>query len=300
MRFLSFTNGSHPSHHSSQPQSSWGAITEEGIIDLGARMKCDFKQAISSDRLNEAQELASGLSPDVNTDEITYLPPVANPEKIACIGVNYANRNAEYKDGSKASKFPSLFMRTPDSLVGHGHHLLRPPESDQLDYEGEIVVIIGKEGRRISEDNAFDYIAGLTIMNEGTIRDWLRHSKFNVTQGKNFYHSGSVGPWMVTADEFTPTIYEDMIVKTRVNGEERQQDTTDNMTFPIKYLIAYMSQFFNLKPGDMIATGTPNGAGARFDPPRYLKPGDVVEVEVEGVGILSNEVIDEVINETDN
>ena len=130
-------------------------------------------------------------------------------------------------------------------------------------------------------------------MNEGTIRDWLRHSKFNVTQGKNFYHSGSVGPWLVSADEFSPQNYENMRVITRVNGEERQNDTTANMMFPINFLIAYLSQFYLLKPGDLIATGTPNGAGARFNPPKWLKPGDTVEVEVEGIGILRNEVIDE-------
>ncbi|MFT6434139.1 MAG: 5-carboxymethyl-2-hydroxymuconate isomerase [Candidatus Azotimanducaceae bacterium] len=287
MRFLSFK---------AAEKTSWGVITDEGIIDLGMRMNCDFKQVLSTGRLEEAKQLAAGLKPDLSADDITFLPPIANPEKIACIGVNYANRNAEYKDGTEAPKFPSLFMRTPDSLTGHSGHLLRPPESDQLDYEGEIAVIIGKEGHRIAEEDAYNHIAGLTIMNEGTIRDWLRHSKFNVTQGKNFYHSGSVGPWMVTADEFSPELYENMIVKTHVNGEERQKDTTANMMFPIKYQIAYMSQFFNLKPGDIIATGTPNGAGARFDPPKYLTPGDLVEVEVEGIGILSNEVIDEVID----
>ena len=130
-------------------------------------------------------------------------------------------------------------------------------------------------------------------MNEGTIRDWVRHAKFNVTQGKNFYHSGAIGPWMVSADEFTAENYEDMRVMTRVNDEERQNDTTASMMFPIRYQIAYISQFFLLKPGDIIATGTPNGAGARFDPPIWLKPGDVVEVEVEGVGVLRNEVKDE-------
>ena len=288
MKFLSFTKDNKP---------YFGGISSEGVVNLSKHYPeiIDLRQAIREQRLEELTKFVTSSEADCSLDDIQYKPTIPNPEKIICIGVNYNNRNAEYKDDSKPAKFPSLFMRTPDSLVGHGHHLLRPPESDQLDYEGEIVVIIGKEGHRITEDSAYDHIAGLTIMNEGTIRDWLRHSKFNVTQGKNFYHSGSVGPWMVTADEFTPAIYEDMTVKTRVNGEERQHDTTDNMTFPIKYLIAYMSQFFNLKPGDIIATGTPNGAGARFDPPRYLKPGDVVEVEVKGVGILSNEVIDEVV-----
>lgn len=274
---------------------SWGMVADDGIVDLGSVMNCDLAAAIATDRLAEAADLAADRSPSLSENDITLLPPIPRPEKIACIGVNYANRNEEYNDGSDAPSKPSLFMRTPDSLTAHGDYLLRPPESDQLDYEGEIVVVIGKEGRRILENEAYDYIAGLTIMNEGTIRDWLRHSKFNVTQGKNFYHSGAVGPWMVTADQFNAATYEDMRVITRVNGEERQNDTTASMMFPIKYLIAYISQFFLLKPGDIIATGTPNGAGARFDPPIWLKPGDLVEVEVEGIGTLSNEVRDEAV-----
>lgn len=224
---------------------------------------------------------------------MTLLPPVTAPEKILCIGVNYANRNAEYKDGSEAPKNPSVFIRFPDSFTGHNQPLIRPPESQQLDYEGEIVVVIGKRGRRIKREEAFDHIAGLTIMNEGTLRDWVRHAKFNVTQGKNFVHSGSMGPWMVTADEFSAEALTDMRVTTRVNGEVRQNDTTANMMFPIAFIIEYLSTFCELKPGDVIATGTPNGAGARFDPPIYLKPGDVVEVEVEGVGLLMNGVEDE-------
>jgi len=186
-------------------------------------------------------------------------------------------------------------MRTPDSFTNHNEPLWRPPESHQLDYEGEIVIVIGKEGRRISEDDAYQHIAGLTIMNEGTLRDWVRHAKFNVTQGKNFINSGAIGPWMVTADEFDADKYENMHINTKVNGEIRQDDTTASMMFPLKYIISYCSTFFHLKPGDLIATGTPNGAGARFDPPKYLVPGDVIEVEVEGVGKLVNGVIDEPI-----
>ncbi len=272
---------------------SWGAVLDDGIIDLGARLQGDLKQCIEQNRLHEVHRITEASSADVALHDVRFLPPISAPEKIACIGVNYANRNAEYRDGSEPPKYPSLFMRTPDSLTGHGDDLLRPPESEQLDYEGEIAVIIGKGGRRIHQEVAYQHIAGLTIMNEGTIRDWLRHSKFNVTQGKNFYHSGSIGPWMVTADEFDAARYENLRVRTRVNGEERQNDTTASMMFPIAYQIAYMSQFFTLKPGDVIATGTPNGAGARFDPPIWLVPGDVVEVEVEGVGTLRNTVRDE-------
>jgi 2-keto-4-pentenoate hydratase/2-oxohepta-3-ene-1,7-dioic acid hydratase in catechol pathway len=271
---------------------TFGAVVDDGVVDLGKRHPDipDLRQAIRDGRL---AELAVGASaPDHSLDEIAYLPPIPNPEKVICIGVNYANRNAEYKDGSEAPKYPSVFMRTRESLTGHEQPLMDPPESDQLDYEGEIVIVIGKEGRRIPEDKAHEHVAGLTIMNEGSLRDFLRHAKFNVTQGKNFERSGSLGPWMVTPDELDPM--SELQVMTRVNGEERQSDTTDSLMFPFRYLISYLSTFYRLKPGDIIATGTPNGAGARFDPPKYLKDGDVVEVEVPGIGILRNHVETEI------
>lgn len=276
---------------------TWGAITEQGVVDLGALLGGDLKQAIAEDRLAEASKAAEQSNVAIQLGGVQLLSPIPNPGKIACIGVNYANRNAEYKDGSEQPKFPSLFMRTPDSLTTDNEPLWRPPESNQLDYEGEIVIVIGKEGRRIAEEDAYEHIAGLTIMNEGTLRDWVRHAKFNVTQGKNFINSGSIGPWMVSADEFTAEQYEDMHITTKVNGEMRQDDTTASMMFPFKYIISYCSKFFHLKPGDIIATGTPNGAGARFDPPKYLVPGDVIEVEVEGVGKLTNGVIDEPVSD---
>jgi len=287
MRFISY---------SIEQQNTWGAVIElegqELVVNLQA-IAPSLKEAIEAGRLQGLTLEPSGDEPALS--DVTLLPPIANPEKIICIGVNYANRNAEYKDGSEAPKNPSVFLRTPDSLTGHGSPLIRPPESHQLDYEGEIVVVIGKGGRRIKEEDAFEHIAGLSIMNEGTLRDWVRHAKFNVTQGKNFVHSGSIGPWIVSSDEFSADQLKDMSVQTRVNGELRQNDTTANMMFPIAFQIAYLSQFFQLKPGDVIATGTPNGAGARFDPPRYLVPGDIVEIEVQGVGLLSNGVADEVI-----
>lgn len=287
MRFISYQ------HKGAQ---TWGAITEQGVIDLGALIGGDLKQAIVEGRLVQASKAANEATGTTPLGDVKLLSPIPNPGKIACIGVNYANRNAEYKDGSEQPKYPSLFMRTPDSLTTHNEPLWRPSESDQLDYEGEIVIVIGKEGRRIAEEEAYDHIAGLTIMNEGTLRDWVRHAKFNVTQGKNFINSGSIGPWMVSADEFTAEQYENMRITTKVNGETRQDDTTASMMFPFKYIISYCSKFFHLKPGDIIATGTPNGAGARFDPPKYLVPGDVIEVEVEGVGKLTNGVIDEPVS----
>lgn len=284
MRFLSF---------SVDNRDSWGVAGDLGVVDLGARLGGSLQQALARRTLAEAADKAAKLPADFGFDDIRYRPPVTQPEKIICIGVNYANRNAEYKDGSEAPAYPSVFLRAPDSVTGHGEDLLRPPESLQLDYEGEIALVIGKSGRRIPRERAHEHIAGLTIMNEGTLRDWVRHAKFNVTQGKNFFHSGAIGPWLVSADEFSADDYRDMRVQTFVNDELRQNDTTASMMFPIDYLIAYLSTFFVLKPGDIIATGTPNGAGARFDPPRYLVPGDRVVVEVEGIGRLSNGIRDE-------
>lgn len=269
---------------------TFGAVTDAGVVDLGKRHPelPDLRQAIREDRLGELAAEAAGAAADYSLDEITYLPTIPNPEKIVCIGVNYMNRNAEYKDGSEAPKYPSVFMRARESLTGHDQPLIDPPESDQLDYEGEIVIVVGKECRRVSEADAHEVIAGLTIMNEGSIRDWIRHGKFNVTPGKNFEKSGSLGPWMVTSDELDPM--SELRVITRVNGEERQNDTTDSLMFPFRRIISYVTSFARLKPGDIIATGTPNGAGARFDPPKFLKEGDVVEVEVPGIGILRNGV----------
>ena len=277
--------------YSHQGKVSYGVIKEQSIVDLGQRIGGDLKQLISNNQLQRAMALADSQHGDVPLSEVSYLPTITNPEKIICIGVNYANRNAEYRDNSDDPEYPSVFMRTPDSLTGHNQPLIRPPESLQLDYEGEIVIVIGKTGHRIPENQASEHIAGLTIMNEGTLRDWVRHAKFNVTQGKNFVHSGSLGPWMVSADEFSD--YNDLWVTTRVNGEVRQHDTTANLMFPFAYLISYLSKFFILKPGDIISTGTPNGAGARFDPPKYLAPGDFVEVEVSGIGQLDNSIADE-------
>ncbi len=281
MRFLSFARDGN---------SSFGAVTDGGVVDLGAAHPelPDLRSAMRADRLAELAAGATNAEADFAPEDIEFLPTIPNPEKIICIGVNYANRNAEYKDGTAPPKYPSVFMRTRESLVGHEQIIMDPPESEQLDYEGEIVIVIGKEGRRIPEDKTHEHIAGLTIMNEGSIRDYLRHAKFNVTQGKNFAKSGALGPWLVTTDELDPM--GELRVTTRVNGDQRQNDTTDSLMFPFRYLVSYLSTFYHLKPGDIIATGTPNGAGARFDPPKYLKQDDVVEVEVPGIGVLRNVV----------
>jgi len=285
VKLLSFAYGGKP---------SWGALAGGGVVDLRRRLGPELtglREALERGALPVAAAMAASSPPDYHLDEIVFLPPIPAPEKIVCVGINYRDRNQEYRDGSEPPKHPSIFMRAPDSLVGHRATLLRPPESAQLDYEGEIAVVIGKRGRRIPASEAPAHVAGLTCMNEGTVRDWLRHAKFNVTPGKNFDTSGSIGPWMATADEFDG--FDGIRVTTRVNGETRQDDTTANMLFPIADLIAYISTFTTLKPGDVIATGTPTGAGARFEPPRFLVAGDVVEVEVAGIGVLVNGVADE-------
>jgi 2-keto-4-pentenoate hydratase/2-oxohepta-3-ene-1,7-dioic acid hydratase in catechol pathway len=286
MKFLSFSRAG---------VAGFGAVVDAGVVDLGRRHPelADLRAALRTGRLGALAREAMSTAPDYALTDIRYLPTIPNPEKIICIGVNYAERNAEYKDGSAAPQYPSVFMRSRESLTGHGEPILAPPESTQLDYEGEIVLVIGREGRRIAPDRAHEYIAGITIMNEGSVRDWLRHAKFNVTQGKNFERSGALGPWLVTPDETDPMA--NLRVTTHVNGEERQNDVTDNLMFPFRYLIGYLSTFYRFAPGDIIATGTPNGAGARFDPPRYLRAGDRVEIEVSGVGVLANPVEDEVV-----
>jgi len=272
----------------------FGAVAGDGVIDLTGKLGAEIgtlRALLDADLLVRAEELVAKGNADFALAELKFLTPIPFPEKILCVGVNYGNRNAEYKDGTDLPKWPSLFPRFPGSFVGHRGNLMRPPESPQLDYEGEIAIIIGKAGRRIAEKDAESHIAGLSCVNEGTIRDWTKHGKFNVTQGKNFDASGAIGPWIVTADEFKG--YDDLRLMTRVNGEPRQNDTTANLMFSFRYLLSYISIWTTLKAGDVISTGTPIGAGVRFDPPRFLKPGDTVEVEVPGIGTLSNSVADE-------
>jgi 2-keto-4-pentenoate hydratase/2-oxohepta-3-ene-1,7-dioic acid hydratase in catechol pathway len=272
----------------------YGAVVKGGVVDLSVHFSSDYptlREVIAAGALPKLVEDAARREPDYPVEAITWLPPIPAPEKIICIGVNYPDRNAEYKDGQDAPKYPSMFMRTPRSFVGHDAPLVRPRASPQLDYEGELVIVIGKAGRHIKESAALDHIAAITLCNEGTIRDWVRHAKFNVTQGKNFDSTGSLGPWLVPYTNEAQIA--DIHLTTKVNGETRQDDRTGRLIFGFRYLLNYISTFTTLVPGDVIVTGTPTGAGARFDPPRYLKPGDVIEVEAEGVGVLKNGVVDE-------
>src|ERR1700722_16356930 len=222
----------------------YGAVADDGIVDLSARFGKDYptlREAIAAGALTRLAEDAAKHSPDHALDAITWAPPIPAPEKIICIGVNYPDRNAEYKDGQDAPKYPSMFMRTPRSFVGHNTPLVRPCASAQLDYEGEVVLIVGKAGRHIGETAALDHIAAVTLCNEGTIRDWVRHAKFNVTQGKNFHPPGSLGPWLVPYTDEAQIA--DIQLTTRVNGETRQDDRTGRMIFGFRYLIHYISTF---------------------------------------------------------
>lgn len=273
--------------------SHWGCVVNNRIVNLSRHLpayptiEALFEGGEAA--VSEARNAAKKRVPDLELKDVTFELPITCPRRVFCIGVNYARRNAEYKDGSDLPKFPSIFMRVAESFVGHDVPLQQPHESRQLDYEGEIAIVVGRRARRVKKDDALACIAGLTCMNEGTVRDWVHHAKFNVTQGKNWNASGAIGPWIATADEF-PQGYGALRVQTRVNGELRQNDTTENLMFDFAYIIEYLSTFTTLGPGDIIATGTPIGAGIRFDPPRFLRPGDVVEVEVQGVGVLRNTV----------
>lgn len=273
----------------------YGVVTDRGIIDLTPEFGTRFtglKEVIEAGALNDLIAAAEGRSPAYREEDVTWLIPIANPEKLICIGVNFPDRNAEYKDGTTDAKsYPSMFIRFPRSFVGHDQALIRPPESEQLDYEGEVTIVIGKGGRRIAREDAYGHIAAITLCNEGTIRDWVRHAKFNVTQGKNWDSTGAIGPWLVPFTDAAQL--DDITLETLVNGEVRQSDRTSRMMYDFRYIVNYISTFTTLVPGDVIACGTPTGAGARFDPPIWLKPGDIIEVRAEGIGTLRNTVADE-------
>ena len=282
MKFVTFKGG-------------FGALVDQQtVLDVSCGPWADLSDVAERNawaELSEYIEDNRSTLPGLALAEVTLNPPLPRPGKLFCVGVNYPDRNAEYKDGSAQPKYMSLFPRYISGFVGHGENLVRPPESEQLDYEGEIVLVIGKTGRRIAEADAYAHVAGVTLCNEGTIRDWVRHAKFNVTQGKNWDRSGAIGPWIVPFSG--PELIEGVTIETRVNGEVRQHDNTARMMFGFRRIINYISTFCTLYPGDMIVTGTPTGAGARLDPPQWLKPGDVIEVEVPTIGTLRNGVEDE-------
>ena len=269
---------------------SFGAVVGDGIVDLRPRLHrfASLSEVFRAQALDQAKAAASGVRPDVTLAEVELLAPLPTPEKILCIGINYANRGADY-NVTNNPKYPSMFYRAPNSMVGSGQNLIRPKISEQLDYEGEIAIVIGRDCKHVAKDRALDMIAGITLANEGTIRDWTRHGQFNVTQGKNFDATGGLGPWIQTEFDLTKPLH--LVV--RKNGEVTQDDTTASMIFSFADIIAYTTSFMTLKAGDVICTGTPVKNTPKVDPPVWLKPGDTIEVECPEIGVLSNTVADE-------
>jgi len=269
--------------------ASYGAVTDKGIVDLGKRLGNrypDLKALIAGNGFAEAAKLLSEKA-DFRTEEIGWLPVIPNPDKIVCVGLNYQDHVVE--TGRDNTEQPAIFLRLAESQVGHLQPIIRPRESTHMDFEAEIAVIIGTPGRRISQADAWKHITGYSCYNDGSVRDWQRHT-IQWTAGKNFAHTGGFGPWMVTADEIPPNTK--MTLSCRLNGQQMQHATTEQMIFKIPKIIEYVSAWTTLLPGDVLVTGTPGGVGARRTPPVWMKPGDKVEIEIDKVGILENGIAD--------
>jgi 2-keto-4-pentenoate hydratase/2-oxohepta-3-ene-1,7-dioic acid hydratase in catechol pathway len=269
---------------------SFGAVVGDGIVDLRGRLSrfTTLLEVFRAQALPEAKAAAEGVRAEMPLTAVELLPPLVAPEKILCIGINYANRGADY-NVTNNPKYPSMFYRAPNSMVGSGGKLIRPKISEQLDYEGEIAIVIGRDCKHVPKERALDVIAGMTLANEGTIRDWTRHGQFNVTQGKNFDATGALGPWIETDIDPTKPLH----LTVRKNGEVTQDDTTASMIFSFADIISYTTTFMTLKAGDVICTGTPTKNVPKVDPPVWLKPGDTIEVECPEIGVLRMGVADE-------
>ncbi|MEC7917104.1 MAG: fumarylacetoacetate hydrolase family protein [Actinomycetota bacterium] len=268
-------------------QPSFGVGTDDGVIDLGRRL--DYPDLGSALAEIDGLRTFEDTSPDHSWEEISFDIPIPNQRRLLCAGLNY---HKKYPLGGevKLPKQPVYFNKPPGSLVPHKAPLIRPAVSSQLDYEVELAVVIGRSGRHISESRALEHVAGYTILNDGSVRDWQRHG---VAAGKNFHHSGSCGPWIVTSDLVPdPSM---LSVTTRVNGEQRQHASVSEMIFSVEELIAYMSQIMPLESGDILATGSPEGTGGSMDPQVWLAAGDEIEFDVPGIGLLANNVVDETI-----
>lgn len=268
-----------------QGQATWGVVTDQGVKVLATPRIPSLKAALADDTLAEGLARADTVEVAAALDEVTWLPVIPDPGSIFCVGVNYEEHRQETQN--KKVGHPTIFLRLAASQVGHQQPMLLPPESSQFDFEGEIAVIIGKGGRRIAAQDAWEHVAGYAAYNDGSIRDWQRHTS-QWAPGKNFAATGAFGPWMVTRGAIGDG--EVLTLETRLNGQVMQHATTDMMLFSIPEQIAYISTFIPLKPGDVIVTGTPGGVGARREPPVWMKPGDRVEIEVSKVGVLANTV----------
>jgi len=267
--------------------SKFGIVTDRGVIDLTEKLNhkyADLKSFIANDGFKELNNIDLE-EVDYSINEITYTPLIANPNKIICIGVNYDEHRIEVN--REKVDYPTIFFRLAESQIGHNEDMIVPKVSSRLDFEGEVAVIIGKEGKNIDKEDVYDYIVGYSCYNDGTIRDWQVHTS-QWGPGKNFDGTGAFGPWMITKDEIKDD--EVLQIETRLNGEVMQSSSTDMLIFPIRELVSYISTFTTLRPGDVIVTGTPGGVGNKRNPQVFMKDGDTVEVEVSKIGILSNRV----------
>lgn len=283
MRLVSFV---------AEGRSSWGAVVDGGIVDLGRRFAAEglltLRAFLERGDMAAARAAAAGATADFALDAVALAPVIPDPDKIVCVGMNYRDHVAE--TGRSVTEKPSLFARYAGSQVGQGAAMIRPKVSEQFDFEGELAVIIGKECRHVSEADALSVVAGYACYNDGSVRDWQRHTT-QFLPGKTFAGTGAFGPWMVTADEIPDPSA--LTLETRLNGEVVQHTTTDLMIATIPQVIAYMSAVLPLLPGDVIVSGTPGGIGAKRTPPLWMKAGDVVEVEISNIGVLSNPIVDE-------
>jgi 2-keto-4-pentenoate hydratase/2-oxohepta-3-ene-1,7-dioic acid hydratase in catechol pathway len=280
-------------------RASYGLVTDRGVVDFGRRLPdhADLRAFIAAQDWRVQAEALAKEPADFDLDAVTLLPVIPNPEKILCVALNYqdhvAEANAALPGGREVPKYPMIFARFPDTLVGHGVDIVRPKVSQDLDYEAELLVVIGRTvPRHVRRENALDYVFGYSAMNEGSVRDYQFHSR-QLTPGKNFQESGSSGPWLVTADEIPDPQALDVTFK--LNGRTLQHANTSDMIFSVADLIAYVSEWLTLKPGDLIASGTMGGVGFTRKPPIFMKPGDLAEVIIEGIGTLSNGIRDEAV-----
>ena len=269
----------------------FGALIDDGVVDLTNQLDYgvdSIKEAIESDLLYTAEEYLEGRSPNFAMSDVTLLPVIPNPSKIICIGLNYENHRKETKRPDV--EHPTIFVRYADSQVAHGQALIKPKSTERFDYEGEMAVIIGDGGRNISEESALEHVAGFACYNDGSVRNWQRHTS-QFTPGKTFPGTGAFGPYMVTPDEVGD--YTKLPIQTRLNGEIMQDAKLSDLIFPVPRLINYVSQFTPLAAGDVIVSGTPGGVGDKREPPVYMVPGDLVEVEIGILGTLANPVVGE-------
>src|SRR5215472_17374361 len=268
---------------------AFGAVSGDGVITLNDRLSARYatlRDALAKDALADIRKAADGAAPDRKLSDLSFLPAIPNPEKIMCVGINYKSHAAEH--GTEAPKMPNIFTRFVNTLVAHEGEMIRPKVSTSFDFEGELAVIIGRPGRHIAPEKALEHVAGYTCFCDATARDF---TKYSLIAAKNFLGSGPLGPWIVTADEIPdPT---KLTLTTRLNGTVMQHSGTDMLIHSIPAIIAFCSVFTPLAPGDVIATGTPDGIGAKRNPPVWMKAGDVLEVEISGIGTLRNKIADE-------